>query len=121
MFQLKRQHSAEPESIGGSGKSPSAAQAAGESTPPESAESGKPQPDALSSLMSSAFNGEPSVIGSPLKKQRANGDEAQTDRSTLFPSALGDVLGRATADQDKKEAAQQPPPSVKVNNEDEEL
>lgn len=74
-------------------------------------------PNSVANLLANAFNGE-STIGSPLKKQRA--DDETTDRSINFPSALGDVLGRATADQEKKIKEEQ----VKVQlqfGEDEEL
>jgi hypothetical protein len=41
---------------------------------------------------------EDQAVGSPLKKQRANVDDEFRDRSSGFPSALGDVLGRASND-----------------------
>lgn len=50
-----------------------------------------------------------------MKKHRANEDGATEDRSANFPSALGDVLARATADQQKK----QPVPSVQINDDEE--
>ncbi|KAI1373575.1 hypothetical protein F4677DRAFT_429326 [Hypoxylon crocopeplum] len=113
-IRLKRQHSMEPDAAAASTsqKSPSAGPNAGEATPTDTSSS-KPIPDSVSNLLSQAFNGESSV-GSPLKKQRA--DDETPDRSVNFPSALGDVLGRATADQKKKEV--QPPTLV---DEDEEL
>ncbi|KAI8631379.1 hypothetical protein F5Y19DRAFT_473785 [Xylariaceae sp. FL1651] len=116
-IRLKRQHSAEPESISGSSnrKSPSAGPNAGDSTPTETAQTNRPAPDSVSNLLSQAFT-EESAIGSPMKKQRANADDGKEDRSASFPSALGDVLGRAIADQQKKESI----PSVKID-EDEEL
>ncbi|KAI1500899.1 hypothetical protein F5X99DRAFT_225854 [Biscogniauxia marginata] len=116
-IRLKRQHSAEPDSANGSsyGKSPSAGPNAGEATPTESAPADQPVPNTVSNLLSQAFT-EESTIGSPLKKHRANADEETLDRSVNFPSALGDVLGRATLDQQKKEAL----PAVKIE-EDEEL
>lgn len=114
--QLKRQHSAEPESIGSNNrKSPSAGPYAGNSTPPETAQPDRPAPDTAANLLSQAFTAE-STIGSPMKKHRANGDSATEDRSVNFPSALGDVLSRATTEQQKKE----PIPTVQVT-EDEEL
>ncbi|KAI2610591.1 hypothetical protein GGR54DRAFT_374033 [Hypoxylon sp. NC1633] len=101
-IRLKRQHSMEPEASAASTsrKSPSADPKAGEATPTDSASSSRPVPDSVANLLSQAFNGEPSV-GSPLKKQRP--DNETLDRSVNFPSALGDVLGRATAEQQKKE------------------
>lgn len=51
-----------------------------------------------------------------MKKQRANADGIAEDRSAHFPSALGDVLGRAYADQQKTASV----PTVKID-EDEEL
>ncbi|KAH8156140.1 hypothetical protein CIB48_g12108 [Xylaria polymorpha] len=115
-IRLKRQHSAEPESIGSNNrKSPSAGPYAGNSTPPETAQPDRPAPDTAANLLSQAFTAE-STIGSPMKKHRANGDSATEDRSVNFPSALGDVLSRATTEQQKKE----PIPTVQVT-EDEEL
>ncbi|KAI0812822.1 hypothetical protein GGR55DRAFT_583439 [Xylaria sp. FL0064] len=118
-IRLKRQHSAEPESAGGmsSRKSSSTGPQGGDATPPETAQ---PNPSSLdatpgSSLLSQAFTAE-SAIGSPMKKQRANADGSAEDRSANFPSALGDVLGRANAEQAKKE----PIPAVQIT-EDEEL
>ncbi|KAI1486678.1 hypothetical protein F5X96DRAFT_218404 [Biscogniauxia mediterranea] len=116
-IRLKRQHSAEPDSANGSsyGKSPSAGPNAGEATPTEAAPTSQPVPDTVSNLLSQAFT-EESTIGSPLKRHRANGDEETIDRSVNFPSALGDVLARATSDQYRSEA----PPEVRIE-EDEEL
>ncbi|KAI0836343.1 hypothetical protein F5Y06DRAFT_107481 [Hypoxylon sp. FL0890] len=113
-IRLKRQHSMEPDAAAASstGKSPSAGP--GEATPTESSSSNQAVPNSVSNLLAQAFNGD-SSIGSPLKKQRADDDETP-DRSVNFPSALGDVLGRATADQQGKQA------QVKAeNDEDEEL
>lgn len=47
-----------------------------------------------------------STLGSPMKKQRASVDALAQDRSVGFPSALGDVLGRATTEQQANNAAQ---------------
>ena len=76
-------------------KSPSAGPTAGESTPTDSlsglspvAATGGPN------LLSQAFT-EESVIGSPLKKQRASNDDAARGRPTGFPAAMADVLSRA--------------------------
>ena len=92
----------DPDAAGASGsqKSPSAGPTAGEATPTDSSSSNQPVPNSVANLLSQAFNGDTSV-GSPLKKQRA--DDETPDRSVNFPSALGDVLGRAMADQQKKE------------------
>ncbi|KAI1734066.1 hypothetical protein F4680DRAFT_364931 [Xylaria scruposa] len=115
-IRLKRQHSAEPEAAeSNSQKSPSAGPLAGDSTPPEATQSSWSAPETASSLLAQAFTAE-STIGSPMKKQRANGDGTTEDRSVNFPSALGDVLGRATSDQQKKESI----PTVQIT-EDEEL
>ncbi|KAI1343054.1 hypothetical protein F5Y15DRAFT_371938 [Xylariaceae sp. FL0016] len=105
-IRLKRQHSAEPDSGSSSGyrKSPSAGPMAGESsTSTEAKQSERPVNDSVSNLLSKAFSESPTV-GSPLKKQRGNSEEEAQDRSANFPSAIGDVLGRATAEQKKKEA-----------------
>ncbi|OTB09317.1 hypothetical protein M426DRAFT_77719 [Hypoxylon sp. CI-4A] len=113
-IRLKRQHSMEPDAsaASSSGKSPSAGPNAGESTPTELS-GNQNVPNSVSNLLAQAFNGD-STIGSPLKKQRA--DDETPDRSINFPSALGDVLGRATADQKKQEEAQST-----IKDEDEEL
>lgn len=102
MEQLKRQHSMDPDAAeaSGSGKSPSVGLNAGEATPTDSPSSNRPAPDSVSNLLAKAFNGD-STIGSPLKKQRADGETL--DRSANFPSGIGDVLGRAAADQQKKQ------------------
>lgn len=73
--------------------------------------------------MSRAFN-EDETIGSPLKKQRASLDANLQDRSANFPSALGDVLGRATAAAAAAAAADARPKQespLPAHNEDEEL
>lgn len=116
-IRLKRQHSAEPESAGGSNdhKSPSAGPYGGESTPPTASQPDRPAAEGGAlGLLAAAFTNE-SIIGSPMKKHRANEDGATEDRSANFPSALGDVLARATADQQKK----QPVPSVQINDDEE--
>ncbi|KAI1263255.1 hypothetical protein F5Y18DRAFT_429345 [Xylariaceae sp. FL1019] len=112
-IRLKRQHSAEP--VANNRKSPSAGPSAGDATPTDTQQSERPNTDAVSSLLSNAFTAE-SAIGSPMKKQRGSTDDAAHDRSANFPSALGDVLGRATA-------AQQATASIPAVNldEDEEL
>ncbi|KAI1424691.1 hypothetical protein F5Y12DRAFT_785224 [Xylaria sp. FL1777] len=116
-IRLKRQHSAEPEPASGinNRKSPSAGPHGGDSTPPETLQPNHPSLDATPSLLSQAFTAE-SAIGSPMKKQRADIDGTAEDRSANFPSALGDVLGRVNAEQQRKE----PVPAVKIT-EDEEL
>ncbi|KAI0868766.1 hypothetical protein GGS24DRAFT_198230 [Hypoxylon argillaceum] len=113
-IRLKRQHSVEPESAGGSNrKSPSAGPFTGGLTPPETTQPDPAAPEAVSSLLSQAFTAE-STIGSPMKKQRANADGTIEDRSANFPSALGDVLGRIT-DQQKNESV----PKVQVTHDEE--
>ncbi|KAI0004427.1 hypothetical protein F4779DRAFT_630375 [Xylariaceae sp. FL0662B] len=99
-IRLKRQHSAEPDSLNASGsqKSPSTGPTAGEATPTESTSANRPVLDSVSNLLSQAFT-EDSSVGSPLKKQRANGDDEPQDRSANFPATLGNVLGRATTEQ----------------------
>lgn len=57
----------------------------------------------VSNLLTEALN-PASSIGSPLKKQRPSVDDVALDRSAGFPSAIGDVLGRATAEHLTKEA-----------------
>ncbi|KAK8120082.1 hypothetical protein PG999_004202 [Apiospora kogelbergensis] len=104
-IRLKRQHSAEPDSSAASRKSPSAGPTAG-STPTESGSSLAPNSaGGISNLLSQAFSDPTTTIGSPLKKQRGSGDDAIMDRSAGFPSAIGDVLGRATAGQQGKSIA----------------
>lgn len=56
-------------------------------------------------MLSQAFSDDTSIIGSPLKKQRGSGDDVTMDRSAGFPSAIGDVLGRAIAEQKGKSIA----------------
>ncbi|KAI2628153.1 hypothetical protein GGS21DRAFT_527990 [Xylaria nigripes] len=116
-IRLKRQHSAEPESAGGSEsrQSPTNLPNAGESTPPERMQANRLTADNVSNLLSQAFTVE-SAIGSPMKKQRANEDSPVEDRSVKFPSALGDVLGRTSASSPNKESV----PKVEIT-EDEEL
>ncbi|KAI0477494.1 hypothetical protein GGR56DRAFT_411478 [Xylariaceae sp. FL0804] len=114
-IRLKRQHSAEPESIAGSSrKSPSTGADAGESTPTEVIQNGRLGADAVSSLLAKSF-GEETSVGSPMKKQRANSEEDARDRSANFPSALGDVLGRATAAQ---QSASQPAAQAQDDDDD---
>ncbi|KAI1366833.1 hypothetical protein F5Y08DRAFT_113105 [Xylaria arbuscula] len=115
-IRLKRQHSAEPESLSGAHdrKSPSAGPQVAESTPPETAQSSQQTSESAPSLLSQAFTAE-STIGSPMKKHRASLGGPAEDRSANFPSALGDVLGRANADLQKKAV-----PAVQIT-EDEEL
>ncbi|KAI0198189.1 hypothetical protein F4808DRAFT_266161 [Astrocystis sublimbata] len=113
-IRLKRQHSAEPESAGSNKQSPSVGPQAGVATPPDASQSDRPNLDTAPSMLSQELTTE-STIGSPLKKQRANGDTTE-DRSANFPAGLGDVLARATAGQQKKESI----PTVQVT-EDEEL
>ncbi|KAI1208299.1 uncharacterized protein F4807DRAFT_158969 [Annulohypoxylon truncatum] len=114
-IRLKRQHSMEPEASGASStrKSPSAGPSAEEATSVDASASNQAVPNSVANLLSQAFDGD-STVGSPLKKQRA--DDETPDRSANFPSALGDVLGRAMADQQKEGE------KVKVEvDEDEEL
>jgi hypothetical protein len=79
-------------------KSPSAGPS--EATPTDSSSNVAPA-TAVTNLMAQAF-GETSTIGSPLKKQRPSADNEAPDRSAGFPSAIGDVLGRATTEQKGK-------------------
>lgn len=112
-IRLKRQHSAEPESAGGSiysRKSPSTGPNAGEATPTEGTPGAAAAPaGGVSNLLSQTLT-EETTVGSPLKKQRANADDEALDRSAGFPSAIGDVLGRAMAEQ--KAASTQPSSAV---------
>ncbi|KAK8069317.1 hypothetical protein PG994_005933 [Apiospora phragmitis] len=104
-IRLKRQHSAEPDSAAASRKSPSNGPTAG-STPTESGSSTAPATaGGLTNLLSQAFSDDTTTIGSPLKKQRGSGDDVTMDRSAGFPSAIGDVLARATAEQKGKSIA----------------
>ncbi|KAI1446603.1 hypothetical protein F5Y02DRAFT_67694 [Annulohypoxylon stygium] len=103
-IRLKRQHSMEPDASGASSsrKSPSAGPNAEEGPTADSSSGNQAVPNSVANLLSQAFGGDSTTVGSPLKKQRADDDETP-DRSVNFPSALGDVLGRAMADQQKKE------------------
>ncbi|KAI0178599.1 hypothetical protein GGR52DRAFT_263189 [Hypoxylon sp. FL1284] len=105
-IRLKRQHSVEPDAAAasGSGDSRGAGLNASAGTPTDSSSSNQAVPDSVANLLSQAFNGG-STVGSPLKKQRADGETP--DRSANFPSGIGDVLGRAMADQ--KQAQDQQP------------
>ncbi|KAK6194110.1 NRPS protein [Pestalotiopsis sp. IQ-011] len=98
-IRLKRQHSAEPASI----KSPSAGPTS--DTTLTDTTSFTAQAAGVSNLLSASMATE-STLGSPMKKQRASVDALAQDRSVGFPSALGDVLGRATTEQQANNAAQ---------------
>lgn len=76
----------------------------------------------VSNLLTEVLN-PGSSIGSPLKKQRASVNDVALDRSAGFPSAIGDVLGRASAEQKTKEAAAAPSGAVlgPKDEDDEEL
>ncbi|KAK8084606.1 hypothetical protein PG997_005877 [Apiospora hydei] len=114
-IRLKRQHSAEPDSAAASRKSPSNGPTAG-STPTESGSSAAPTTSGgITNLLSQAFSDD-TTIGSPLKKQRGSGDDISMDRSAGFPSAIGDVLARATAEQKGKSIA---PPGAVMGPKDE--
>lgn len=118
-IRLKRQHSMDPDSAEAAASAASIGEA-GEAAP-ANASSNQAVPNSVANLLSQAFNGE-STVGSPLKKQRA--DDETPDRSINFPSALGDVLGRATADQQKKQAqtaTQSTAQAIVKGDEDEEL
>ena len=75
---------------------------------------------AVSSLLQQSIADE-TTIGSPLKKHRASVHDASEsrDRSAAFPQGLGDVLARATADQEKQQ--QQPLKPIAKEESDEEL
>ncbi|ETS78258.1 hypothetical protein PFICI_10320 [Pestalotiopsis fici W106-1] len=98
-IRLKRQHSAEPPSL----KSPSAGPT-NETTPTDTTSNMAPAAGVLN-LLSESMTAE-SALGSPMKKQRASVDALGQDRSAGFPSALGDVLGRATSEQQANNVAQ---------------
>lgn len=100
-LQLKRAHSADPESASASSrKSPSSGPFTGEATPPEGGASLPPLSGA--SLFSKSFESDAAVVGSPLKKARpsiaglddANGGGAASGAG--LPQ-LGDVLAQAEA------------------------
>ncbi|KAI1842011.1 hypothetical protein JX265_001320 [Neoarthrinium moseri] len=119
-IRLKRQHSAEPDSAAAAAnrKSPSTGPTSA-TTPTDSASNVAPAAGVANLMAQPA--GE-TTIGSPLKKHRPSADEGAKDRSAGFPSALGDVLGRATANQQMKETAQAPPAALGPKDEsDEEL
>ncbi|ORY62646.1 uncharacterized protein BCR38DRAFT_459095 [Pseudomassariella vexata] len=98
-IRLKRQHSAEPETLAGLAyerKSPSTGPNGGEATPTDSTSSNALPAGGVTNLLAQATM-EASAVGSPLKKQRANSSDETPDRSAGFPSNIGDVLGRATS------------------------
>jgi hypothetical protein len=94
--QLKRAHSAEPDSAAASSKSPSAGPFGGDITPPKT-DVGHQIPGAPASLLSKSVPND-AIVGSPLKKQRPSFAEGMTDekgsRSDNLP-ALGDILAKA--------------------------
>ncbi|KAK6080654.1 hypothetical protein SCUP234_05200 [Seiridium cupressi] len=98
-IRLKRQHSAEPTSRNSSSVGPT-----GETSPVDINSNVAPAAG-VSNLINESLTAE-SAIGSPMKKQRASVDDIAQDRSAGFPSALADVLGRATAEQKAKEVTQ---------------
>ncbi|KAI1814224.1 hypothetical protein GGS20DRAFT_577008 [Poronia punctata] len=114
-IRLKRQHSAEPESSVTSSdrKSPSAGPNAGDATPTETTKSDQAADTSVANLLSQAFT--ESTVGSPMKKQRGDSDGNTEDRSANFPRAIGDVLGRALAEQ----ANAQQVPTVQVTQDEE--
>jgi hypothetical protein len=119
--QLKRAHSVEPESAGGSSlgrKSPSAGPfAEGTGTPPE-------DPRTAANATAAALFGrslpDDAAIGSPLKKPRASvaeGAGIESGQATSLSAALGDILGKV--DKDQKRLEDVPPPLPKKADEEE--
>ncbi|KAJ2897924.1 hypothetical protein MKZ38_004299 [Zalerion maritima] len=94
-IRLKRQHSAEPESL-----TQTTASTVTGAVADSPAAGGNPV-DGTKSALPHAFKGIPedTVIGSPLKKHRASmhGDSMQVPRSSDFPMPMGDVLAKAEA------------------------
>jgi len=122
-LQLKRAHSADPDSAD-SRKSPSAGPFGKELTPPDT-RGGQPIPGASAGPFGKSLPDE-SIVGSPLKKHRASVAEGMDDekaaRPSSFPPALGDILAKAEADQQKQQQQQkQGTPTVKEEEEEEEL
>lgn len=121
--QLKRAHSAEPDSASSPRKSPSA----GVSTPPEA-----PGPGGLAPLGSAAgifgknISDDTNPVGSPLKKARPSlgadasvgGGDTGSSTGGNFPPALGDILAKAQAAQASQDQERAAPP-VKMEEEEE--
>ena len=114
ILQLKRAHSAEPDSAASSRKSPSAGPSTGDAaTPPTATDSVFPP---LSGISSAALFGkslpEDSVIGSPLKKARPSISEGAGKGfgvgNASFSHALGDILAKAEASQAAQNKQQSP-------------
>ena len=115
--QLKRAHSAEPDSAASttSRKSPSMGPFGGELTPPTMT-GAQPIPGASTNVFGKSLPND-AVVGSPLKKQRPSFAEGMSDdasRPASFPPALGDVLAKAEAS-----LHGQTPPIVKEEEEEE--
>jgi hypothetical protein len=137
LLQLKRAHSAEPDSASSPRKSPSA----GVSTPPEAPAAGSSGLAPLGSGVAGIFGksladeSNANLVGSPLKKARpslgadagvigggggGSGEIGGVGGAGRFTPALGDVLAKAQAaqagqDQDGASAA----PGVKMEEEEE--
>ncbi|KAI0129474.1 hypothetical protein BJ170DRAFT_274905 [Xylariales sp. AK1849] len=100
-IRLKRQHSAEPDSLAAAASRKSPSTDPTDAATPTSPISNVAPAAGVTNLMAMAFNGE-STVGSPLKKQRSSADAEAQDRSAGFSPTIGDVLGRAIADQKAK-------------------
>lgn len=114
--QLKRAHSADPESASASSrKSPSTGPFTGETTPPELSAGGQasssvpqgvpPPPLSGASLFSKSWENDAAAVGSPMKKARPS--IAGLDDANGGVPQLGDVLAKAEAAQAAKVQQQQ--------------
>jgi len=106
--QLKRAHSADPESASASSrKSPSTGPFTGEATPPDSGAAAV-APLSGAALFGKSLENDSAVVGSPLKKARPS-VAGLDDVNGALPSGslpqLGDVLAKAEADQKAKQGA----------------
>jgi hypothetical protein len=94
MFQLKRQHSAEPLTAAAR-KSPSIGTPALSTTPPEVESSSTTPALNITNTMFGKDLTDDAVIGSPLKRQRAMDGEGVPK----IPAPIGDILALAEASQ----------------------
>lgn len=120
LLQLKRAHSADPDSASSPRKSPSA----GIATPPETVAPGGLAPlGGAAGIFGKSLTDDSNVVGSPLKKARASlggADAIGGGDSTggSFPPALGDILAKAQAAQASQDQERAAPP---MKMEEEEL
>lgn len=102
-IRLKRQHSAEPESLSHKTTSTITGAVADAITP--ASDTGPGRKSSVGNTFCKALPDD-DVVGSPLKKHRASihGDNVQASRTSDFPMPMGDVLAKAEA---ARQASQQ--------------